>query len=354
MAGPPGFADLINRKYSILQQEATDRGALQQAQAEQISASTPFENALRAAQTRQTSETAKTIAPLAQAAQAATYAGIGETQARTGLTGAQTGLVGAQTRDINADLGSLGVLGARYYMDQLQRMGTTFKPGAATGTQNQTSVLDRSSSLGAPTATPGVPVSPPPASKITMGQGQAGYYDDNGNYVLGLAKGTSKVMPAKSPGKAAGGKVMVGPPPGAMMGGIGLGAALAAAMGANKVPGKGSGKVDQVPAVLAPGEAVVNKAGIKHIPGGRKTIAKANAKGAKEMGLSGHGKGKAAPPPQARQHFAAGTTSVPAPGQTVTSGSWSGPTGPSTPPPAPLPSSPTLGTDLRARLFGSK
>ena len=55
------------------------------------------------------------------------------------------------------------------------------------------------------------------------------------------------------------------------------------AKGTARVPGKGSGKVDTVPAVLAPGEAVLNKAAAEMM--GRGTIAKANAAGARKMGM---------------------------------------------------------------------
>jgi hypothetical protein len=55
------------------------------------------------------------------------------------------------------------------------------------------------------------------------------------------------------------------------------------AKGTARVPGKGSGKVDTVPAVLAPGEAVLNKAAAEKM--GRGTIAKANAAGARKMGM---------------------------------------------------------------------
>lgn len=55
------------------------------------------------------------------------------------------------------------------------------------------------------------------------------------------------------------------------------------AKGETKVPGKGSGKVDKVPRLLAPGEAVLNKAAAGML--GRKKIAELNKKGAKKMGL---------------------------------------------------------------------
>jgi hypothetical protein len=69
--------------------------------------------------------------------------------------------------------------------------------------------------------------------------------------------------------------------------------------GATKVPGKGSGKVDTVPAMLAPGEAVLNKAAAQKM--GRDKIAAANKAGAKQMGIQGKGK---------PGHYAEGTANV--------------------------------------------
>ena len=54
--------------------------------------------------------------------------------------------------------------------------------------------------------------------------------------------------------------------------------------GATAVPGQGSGTVDKVPAMLAPHEAVLNKAAADKL--GRGKIAALNAQGAKQMGLS--------------------------------------------------------------------
>jgi len=56
------------------------------------------------------------------------------------------------------------------------------------------------------------------------------------------------------------------------------------AKGETKVPGMGSGKVDTVPRMLAPGEAVLNKAAANFL--GRGMIKKLNQMGAKKMGLS--------------------------------------------------------------------
>lgn len=54
--------------------------------------------------------------------------------------------------------------------------------------------------------------------------------------------------------------------------------------GIARVPGKGSGKVDKVPAMLAPGEAVLNKAAAEKM--GRGMIAKMNKAGARKMGMA--------------------------------------------------------------------
>jgi hypothetical protein len=53
--------------------------------------------------------------------------------------------------------------------------------------------------------------------------------------------------------------------------------------GTTKVPGKGSGKVDTVPAMLAPGEAVLNKGAAEHM--GRDNIKALNAVGLAKMGM---------------------------------------------------------------------
>jgi len=59
---------------------------------------------------------------------------------------------------------------------------------------------------------------------------------------------------------------------------------LGLAKGIAKVPGKGSPKVDKVPAMLAPGEAVLNAPAAKMM--GRGLIKKANAAGRKKMGMA--------------------------------------------------------------------
>jgi hypothetical protein len=53
--------------------------------------------------------------------------------------------------------------------------------------------------------------------------------------------------------------------------------------GANEVPGQGTGRTDTVPAMLAPHEAVLNKAAADIL--GRGLIAALNSQGVKEMGM---------------------------------------------------------------------
>ena len=79
--------------------------------------------------------------------------------------------------------------------------------------------------------------------------------------------------------------------------------------GATHVPGQGDGTVDKVPAVLAPGEAVLNKAAAEHV--GRGTITALNAMGAAKMGMPA-GKSKQAAKGKSG-HFAGGIDDVRAP-----------------------------------------
>ncbi len=378
---PEGFDARFSRKLGIDQQEADARSKLENAQAASVTARSPFENALTAAQTASTNATAGTIAPLADASIQNTQAGIGEARARSGLYGAQTtGLLQGQA--------PIGVLGSRYFRDVLQRGGSTFAPspaGGASGVSADPSPFQTGGSAAGFNLTPRAPsqyspdLSPLSNSDITISGAGSGSYDVNGNYIPGHAEGTSMVMKPKkfamgtssvpAPGQTVTNGSWTGPvtgtpapaplPPtpltgsdlrarlglgvkayakgtsrvpmrgrGAPMmagsaqtpmdpamapGGLpGLSGMLQAAMGASKVPGRGSGKVDTVHAMLAPGEAVVNKAGVKHIPGGRPAIAKANAKGVAEMKGTPGGAPKpgakkvAPPPPRSMGHFQPG------------------------------------------------
>ena len=58
---------------------------------------------------------------------------------------------------------------------------------------------------------------------------------------------------------------------------------LGLASGTSRVPGMGNGAVDTVPAMLAPGEAVLNRAASDAL--GRGLIAALNQRGAQKMGL---------------------------------------------------------------------
>lgn len=363
MAGPAGFADLINRKYDIQQQEATGRSNLENAQATSITAKTPFENALQAAQTAQTAEQTKTVQPLANASIAGTLASAGE-------AGARSNLFGAQTREINEnELGTVNDVGLQSLYRGLQH----FSGAQATGANSAGGV---GSGNGVTTATggtlaSGAAITAPATAPVNVGTGAASLAGNpaaapltpgyTGGIALlhpdedvapdrplrtGFAEGTTEVKPVPKPGdtqtsgtwgagqnqtlrdrifpgapkmvegykkgtaavkgkSTAGGKVAPPqmlqpqasmPAPGqvapAMPGSSppmspagGLAALLQAAMGMPMVPGKPTppGAPDTVPAMLTPGEAVVNKQAVKHIPGGRPAIAKANAKGVAEQ-----------------------------------------------------------------------
>jgi hypothetical protein len=76
------------------------------------------------------------------------------------------------------------------------------------------------------------------------------------------------------------------------------------AKGTPKVPGKGSGKVDTVPAMLAPGEAVLNKAAAEHM--GRGMIEQLNKFGLAKMGESPDAKSSSAKPAKGKPGLAKG------------------------------------------------
>lgn len=95
--------------------------------------------------------------------------------------------------------------------------------------------------------------------------------------------------------------------------------------GTNKVPGQGDGTVDKVPSMLAPGEAVLNRAAAEHL--GRHTIGLLNALGEQKMGMSPAGQDPTAA--GGVPGYATGSSGVgidPVPGQ---GGTW-GPSGDAT------------------------
>lgn len=367
MAGIDGW---LAQKYQIQGEQADAARRLSDAQAQNITASTPFENRLRAAQAFQTNEQGKTLGPLAGASIDATHAGINETQARTGLFGAQADLTGAQTKSTYDDLSAVpdGALSGLY-----RRLQQTYSPNGASstspvgggpthfeglsiltppvspkpvitapgvgqnsnpadpnvvgGVQKLATGTDNVKPLPAPgqTITGGTWTPPPPPFDPRAATGIRGVPRPAPTPPVAYAKGTSNVKPATDnikvqgvqnvemgPGYAKGkskvpsrggghmappmvpqgmpmGMPAGAPAPGQMGAAMpgagasppnglpGLAGMLQAAMGSNQVPGQGTG--DTVPAMLTPGEAVVNKGGIAHIPGGRPAIAAANAKG---------------------------------------------------------------------------
>lgn len=285
MAGPAGFSDLINRKYDIQQDEASARAALSNAQAQSITAKTPFENALQAAQTGQTRAQTNTIQPLADASIASTLAGVGEAGARSKLYGAQAADISDTTNSLVDNVG----------LQALYRGHQAFSGGAQTAPAVNP-LTPVTGSLGTPGAGTTSSVTDDPSVQAAQRKKNA-QVQLFGGETQGLKKGTANVKgkgkmpaaapqmtsaPAPAPGQTA--SVMPGssPPQGAVGG---LAAMLQAAMGATTVPGKtpATGNTDVVPAMLTPGEAVVNKQAVKHIPGGRPAIAAANAKGTAEQ-----------------------------------------------------------------------
>lgn len=227
-------------------------------------------------------------------------------------------------------------------------------PAYAFGTRNVATPPLRPAPTPVPeTGTTGTPAGPGPGQTVTSGDWGSGGQNQNlrkllgyaagTDYVKGMdwgsqlpafnydraiegsyAKGTSKVahhgghrgggggppMPvpgmmapamasSNAPAPVQAGPAMPGPqiaPPG---GQPGLAAMLQAASGANRVPGQGNGRTDTVPAMLAPGEAVLNRGAAENV--GRDKIAKANAVGARKMGLN---RGMVAKKPMGKNHVA--------------------------------------------------
>ena len=362
MAAPAGFMNVLNRKYDIQQQEASARSALFNMQANLMPSQTASENALRAAQGYATREQGATYGPLAGASIAGTMAGIPEMGARAGYYGAMGRVAGLGAEPYG--------YGAASEIVRQLRMG---QPGGG--------------SSGAPSTAPTTPSGPltitPPAggqsnvvdgTPLTPTSPWSMHFEEvptrSPDRPYEFARGASKV-PGKAKGGAPSSAGLMGALPSlmAMMGGGGGGVPSSQgapfAMG-GAVPGRGSGKVDTVPAMLAPGEAVLNKPAAEMM--GRDKIAKANAAGRTKMGgmpkpmAGGHAGGtdsvmkrmidnmntqpadpallralalapqlpRPAPAPipvPKSQSFAGGTeeiTGKPAPGQTQTNGSWGG------------------------------
>ena len=327
MAGAPaGFADLMNRKYDILQQNASSESALREAQAQGITGALGSENALRNAQAFSATQQGKTLAPLADASIDATRAGIGQTQAQTGLIGAQTGLVGAQTGEIGfntfAPASDAELLNHRYQMMTNQNFGLNTGNGlpsssltpvtGSLGTDNGYKKIKPIGNTTTPGYAAGTASVPEKGTSMNKGQPQVAPPMDAGPmhmtlhdvmaHALGTlhaAGGATTVSPAPAPGQTITSGTWTppnaNPPQGqnqdlrAKMGfgvkAAGGATAISAKGGATKVPGKGAPNVDSVPATLAPQEAVLNQGAADHL--GRGTIAALNALGAAKMAANG-------------------------------------------------------------------
>ncbi len=391
MAAPPGFADLLGRKYDILQNTATSEAGLRAAQAQGITGSLDSENALRNAQAFSTTEQGKTFGPLSQASIAHTYQGeIPLEQSQAGLYNTEgqvqqfntlrpasiaerTNYFGSQGQGAFGLLSPGGGGGAAYTgmgdtpgygagnyspgSNKLQLIGSAGgatdvqKPGMSQPTMGAPAPQPHV----APTAQGGMDIhsiiahalgvlhaaggatiiapqpqpapAPPPGPGQTQTSGDWGTGGQNQNlrkqmgYGGGVkaAGGATTVQPQPTPTVPAPGQTVTNGTWGAptpnqdlrkQMGYGGVKAAGGAtdidqsmaagppmpypqydsgaesfAKGTSKVPGKGPSNKDSVPAVLAPGEAVLNSGAAQHM--GRGAIAALNALGAHAMAQAG-------------------------------------------------------------------
>ena len=296
MAGPPaGFEDYMDQKYAGINRTSRAQANLANTQASVMPGEAQARNTLLGAQANQTNQQADMVKPLAQSQ-------IGEASARGGLYGAQAyqtgqqgnwvaplaqasigeslgrvGLMGAQSNEANAagrnydatagntaastnDLYGPGgdAMGSAYG----RGMGYGFRPGFSHGTDDvvthehahaiHAALLARKGA-GGPPAPGGPPKGHAQAMVANSQKGKGG----------GLAAILPALMAAGGGGGAPGGAAPQ------MPGGMGFFG------GTNQVPGKGSGNVDKVPAMLAPHEAVLTKNAANAL--GRGKIAALNA-----------------------------------------------------------------------------
>jgi hypothetical protein len=336
MAGAPaGFADLMNRKYDILQQTASSEAALRGAQGQGILGALPSENAQRQAQAFATTQQGKSVMPLADASIASTYAGIPTQTAQAGLLGAQSRLAGTQADDLAFGNAASSPFSRLNYLNQISTnngfgLGSGEAPinygsgarsadrvdpndprnkirttvaGYAAGTSN---VQPQGKAKGN-----GVKTAPQPPGAITTGGMTLHDVMAHALGSLHAAGGATTVPPVPSPGQTITSGSWEGPTPpatsatpppvafpvpGAPAGGRTFGKRVSAAGGATstedyakgtaKVPAKGGKSgVDSIPATLAPREAVLNEGAADHM--GRGAIAALNALGAAKMAAQG-------------------------------------------------------------------
>lgn len=292
----PGFQDALNRKYDIQQQDANARTALENAQANAIPSSTASENALRAAQAFQTTEQGRQVAPLAGSQ-------VSEARARGGAYGAQANLSNTEAGVQGLGLHPTGLPGALQYTDQVQNNGGTFDQSTGPEVAGQIHDYHTSGGYGPHFGSLGSPAFDTRSSTDVLGQQP-------------LKKGSANVKAKMPPGKAPAAMAGKGGGIASLVASLGAGGAGGAPMpmgqpspmpgsppqgapgplgffgGTPQVPGRGSGNVDKVPAMLAPHEAVLTHGAADQL--GRGKIAKLNAANPPTPG-------RGAPPPMAKK-----------------------------------------------------
>lgn len=291
----PGLDALLAQKYSIQRTTANANANLANTQASVIPGDAAARQALEKAQADATGTAAGQI-PL-------------DSMARRAEEAAQTGLAGAETfgREIQNG-GTPGGYAGQDYDDHMRQL----MPGFHNGTANVPARQHFSD--GAEMVSGGIPNNGPPEGGI---QGPPIHLANGTPFVPGLNDGM-KLQGAPGPG-------MIGPNAGtwgsapAPTPNQDLRASMAGKMttknyneGATKVPGQGDGTVDKVPAMLAPGEAVLNKGAAEHF--GRDKIAALNSIGHAKMQAA---KGQPQPggPPQAPAAAARPPMAAQAPGR---------------------------------------
>lgn len=328
----PGIAGLVARKYQILGEQADTASRLANANIGYTDAQTtayPNEAAARSFATRAGGQTSLAQANLfnTNANLAPWLAGseVMERSAAANEAGARAGLARYQTT-FNPDLNQAAT--DRFY-------GPDATGGSRSGAQPFSYGSPGMFDISAPTsiASPGSSALPPLVKNLSFSGGQEPF----ANPTIG---GSSNQRT------------------GVDMGPSGYGYSE----GTTKVPGKGDGTVDTQKAMLAPGEAVLNRGAAEHL--GRDTISLLNAIGARRMGLtvgsdsdtagsnsgSNAGVNNQSGAPDSGPHYAMGSEDTfddqmpgyawgtpdvggapPGPGQTVTSGSWTPPAAPFNP-----------------------
>lgn len=226
----PGLDALLQRKYDILGTTADANANLANTQASVLPSDAAARQALEGAQASATQSAAGQIALDSQARRALEGSQENEGYARSGYTQAQTIGQGIQNS------GTPGALSGADWDNHQQSL----LPGFANGTAFVPGLNDGLKLQGAP-----------------------------GPGMIGPNAGTWGSAPAPTPNQD-------------------LRASMAGKMttknyneGATKVPGQGDGTVDKVPAMLAPGEAVLNKGAAEHF--GRDKIAALNSVGHAKM-----------------------------------------------------------------------